>query len=306
MSNVSISSSIFPTLTSSVQANWAPILFAPIVGSYERFVVGVAAVNETGFHLELANSLDRLKCFYGEDAVAIANAIHIAGDYLRHDLAKRSHEALIKPDPAVSGITVGELREGEGASLQAIAQSWIVALSSLYTQGAASVVAVDLEEIATETEASGDRLPFMVCEYVKSQRDGLARFFSPDLVAGNGRRSRRSNQEPVIDYSGSRLVANFGTLRVSALSRSFELVKLRLWDLNTVQIRERETMLHRDYELILQSPGKDDPQVSDKQWQRLDSALQELEEQADEKKLRLRPMKTVAEIGDHVLRLEAA
>lgn len=83
-------------------------------------------------------------------------------------------------------------------------------------------------------------------------------------------------------------------------------MKLRLWDLNTVQVRERDTMLHRDYELILQRPGRSDPQVSDKQWQKLDSALQELEEQADEKKLRLRPMETVGEIGDHVLRLEAA
>ncbi|MGO6702251.1 hypothetical protein ACCS33_22805 [Rhizobium ruizarguesonis] len=304
MSN--LTSANFPMMATSVQANWAPILLAPIAGSYERFVVGVAAVNDTGFHLELANSLERLRCFYGENAVGIANAILIAGNYLRHDLARRSYEALIKPDPAVSGITVGELREGEGASLEAIAQSWIAALSSLYAQGSGSVVAVDFEEIAAESEASGDRLPFMVCEYVKNQRDGLARFFSPDLLTGNGHRSRRSNQEPVIDYSGSRLVANFGTLRVSALSRSFELVKLRLWDLNTVQVRERETMIHRDYELILQRPAKGDPQVSDKQWQKLDGALQELEEQADEKKLRLRPLETVGEIGEHVLRLEAA
>ncbi|MDX8326125.1 hypothetical protein [Agrobacterium tumefaciens] len=306
MTNFSISSAIFPSLSTSVQANWAPILLAPIAGSYERFVIGVAAVNDSGFHLELANSVDRLKCFYGDAAISIVNAIAIAGDYLRHDLAKRSYEALTNPDPAVSGITVGELREGEGANLEAIAQSWISALSSLYAGGTGSIVINDIDELAAESEASGDRLPFMVCAYVKHQRGGLERFFSPDLLADNGRRNRRSNQEPVIDYSGSRLVANFGTLRVSTLSRSFELVKLRLWDLNTVQIRERDSMIHRQFELILQRPGKNDPQVTDKQWQRLEGALQELEEQADEKKLRLRPLETVAEIGRHVLDLEAA
>ena len=65
-------------------------------------------------------------------------------------------------------------------------------------------------------------------------------------------------------------------------------------------------MALRNYEMILQRPAKDDPQVSDKQQNRLEEALQELEEQADEKHLCLRPLETYQQIGDHVLKAEAA
>ncbi|MBB3159606.1 hypothetical protein FHS25_000038 [Rhizobium laguerreae] len=302
-----LDSAQFPSLRNGIQARWAPILFAPISGSYERLVVGVAAVNNDGFHLELANSLHRLHCFYGENAVGVVTAIQIAGDYLQADLALRSQEALTHPDTAVSGIEIGELREAEGRSLKDIAESWMAALSSLYDlMDAKSAESSPPLLASVEADVSGDRLPFMVCDYVKGKRAGLQHHFSSDLVANNKRRDKRDSQEPVVDYSGSRLVANFGTLRVSALSRSFELVKLRLWDLDTVKVRERDSMIQRQYELILQRPNKFDPQVSDKQHNKLSLALQELEEQADEKSLRLRPMDSVEQIGEHVLTVEAA
>lgn len=307
MMKIALDTNMFPKLHESVRAHWAPVFFEPISGSYERFVVGVAAFNEAGFHLEWANQLDRLSCFYGANARGAISAIQIAGEYLEEDLAKRAGGAISEPDPAVTGVAFGEVREAEGNSLEAVAQSWMAALSSLYLLGhEQSHAERELVEVAAETEGSGDRLPFLVCDYVKNKRVGIGDFFSADLRENRKRRARRNSQEPVIDFSGSRLVANFGTLKASSLPRSFELVKLRLWDLNTVQVRDDDTLAAREYEMILQRPAQDDPQVTDKQQNRLEEALKELEDQADEKSLRLRPLDTYQKIGDHVLKAEAA
>jgi hypothetical protein len=257
--------------------------------------------------MEWANQLDRLTCFYGSDARGAISAVQIAGEYLKEDLAKRAGAAISDPDPAVTGIGFGDVREAEGSSLESVAQSWMAALSSLYLTGQEQVSRVrDVVEATAETEGSGDRLPFLVCDYVKSKRIGLANFFSAELRENRRRRAKRNSQEPIIDFSGSRLVANFGTLKASSLSRSFELVRLGLWDLDTVQVRDQGTMAPRNYEMILQRPAKDDPQVSDKQQNKLEEALKELEGQADEKQLRLRPLDTYQQIGDHVLKAEAA
>ncbi len=129
MIDISLDTNMFPQLHDGVRARWAPVFFEPISGSYERFVVGVAAINDQGFHLEWANQLDRLTCFYGTDAVGAVSAIQIAGEYLKDDLAKRASEALSSPDPAVTGIGFGELREAEGSSLESVAKSWMAALS---------------------------------------------------------------------------------------------------------------------------------------------------------------------------------
>ena len=308
MMEISLDMNMFPQLRDGVRAQWAPVFFEPISGSYERFVVGVAAFNDQSFHLEWANQLDRLTCFYGVNARGAINAIQIAGEYLREDLTKRAGRAICEPDPAVSGIVFGEAREAEGKSVERIAQSRMAALSSLYSseRGKEDLSSGELGQVVAETEGSGDRLPFLVCEYVKSKRGGFIKFFSADLRENKQRRAKKNTQEPVIDFSGSRLVANFGTLKASALPRSFELVKLRLWDLNTVQVRDHNSTVARNYEMILQRPAKDDPQVSDKQHKRLEEALKELEEQADEKQLRLRPLETYQQIGDHVLKAEAA
>ena len=93
-------------------------------------MVGVAAFNDQDYHLEWANQLDRLTCFYGTNARGAISAIQIASEYLQDDLANRAGQAIVEPDPAVTGIAFGEMRETEGSSLRGIAQSWMASLSS--------------------------------------------------------------------------------------------------------------------------------------------------------------------------------
>ena len=66
-----IDSSQFPSMEGIIHAHWVPVILEPINGSYERLVVGIATVNESGFHLETANALSRLECLYQDQSVGV-------------------------------------------------------------------------------------------------------------------------------------------------------------------------------------------------------------------------------------------
>jgi hypothetical protein len=297
--------SAFPALEKGVRALWAPIILEPIAGSYERLVIGVAAVNAEGFHVELANALGRLSCLYGEDAAAAVTAVHIAGECLLHDLAQRSFAALREPETAVSGVLIGDCREAEGFSLQQVAASWMAALSSLYDSSLPHdmVDAVPVHEMAAPSgrEYTGDRLPFLVFNYVLSQKESFERYFSLDIRNGRARRPRGASHRVVIDFSGPNLVANFGTLKAGALTSSVHLIKRRLWDLKVNRDNVTHEAYRQEHELLLHRPAKDDPQVTERQQENIRDALRSLETQADQEELRLIALDSTEAIGQHVV-----
>lgn len=307
MTDQRLSTEAFPSFKRSIRARWAPVMLEPIAGSYERLVIGVAVASDQGFHLEVANALDRLRCLYSEDAHGAAYAVQLATEQLEQDLAARGLEALTNPRPAISGVSIGECRDAEGESLQDIGSGWMRTLSSLYReQSEADEASQDLDELEAQGDAPGDRLPALVLGYVSERRQGLINYFSNDIREGRRRRIVGRSHEVIIDFSGSRLVANFGTLRAGSLVRSVDLIKRRLWDLKVERDREPTPMLARQHEMIVQAPHKNDPQVSSRQHENIKEALGALEEQADQEELRLRALSTVDAIGDHVMQAEAA
>lgn len=302
---VDLESSVFPAFDSSTPAQWAPVFLSPIRGSEERLVIGVAVLNAEGFHIEAANALSRLQCLYGSQADIVIQVAGVALDELRYDLASRSTQALIDFRPSITGVSIGELRRTEGVSLQSIGAAWMSSLSSLYDSDAAAIALEMDDPEATyedrfEALASGDRLPLLVLDYVVDSRAGLAGFFRSDL----GKRPRRRRSHEVsIDFTGSKLVANFGTLQVGQITRSVDLIKRRLWDLKVE--RDSDTgIFSREHEMLIQMPAADDPQVSEKQFENLEVARLALEKQADQEELRLEAYSTVAEIGQRVLDAE--
>jgi hypothetical protein len=61
--------------------------------------------------------------------------------------------------------------------------------------------------------------------------------------------------------------------------------------------------------MLVQYPASDDPQITKKQLQRIDDALVQLEEQADQadqEDIRFRPLSRVEQIADHLAAREAA
>jgi hypothetical protein len=305
---VDLESSAFPAFASSIRAHWVPIFLSPIRGSEERLIIGVAVFNSSGFHIEAANALTRLQCLYGSQADIVIQVAGIVLDELKHDVALRSAQAFLDFRPSVTGLAIGEIREAEGVSLQAIGAAWMSALSSLYDPDAVAVALEADDPEATyedrfEALASGDRLPALVLDYVIENRAGLASFFRSDL----GKRPRRRRSHEVsIDFTGSKLVANFGTLQAGQLTRSVDLIKRRLWDLKVERDSATTSVFRREHEMLIQMPAANDPQVSEKQFENLEVARRSLEEQADQEDLRLEAFASVAEIGERVLAKEQA
>lgn len=309
MMDIVLKKSMFPRLQDSIHALWAPVFFKPIYGSDEQFVVGVAALNEGGFHLEWANKLKCLNYLYGVDATAAINAIRISGEYLRKDLARRADKALTEPYPVVTGIVFGDVREVEGHSLERVAQNRMAALSSLYIKPTAEGMADS--DIAVETAADGkggsrDRLPFLVCSYIKNHRDGLVKFFSEGIRDGRQRRTKGTGHEIINDYSSSKIVANFCTLKANSLSSSASLIKQRFWDLIIERDKDKENVYSRKHEMILQHPCENDPQVNDKKRLNLKKVHDEFINQANQEGLHLYASNSVEEIGNHIISAESA
>jgi hypothetical protein len=305
-----LSAAAFPSFQRSVRAQWAPVMIEPIVGSFERLVIGVAAVSAEGFHLEMANALDRLECLYGNDAGSLIYAITLTEEHLRHDIARRLLGALREPKPIISGTSIGPCREGEGESLASIACSWLSSLSSLYrpTSGrAADLLAQPANDFEEAREAAfRNVLPLQVMDYVIGRRERFAGYFHSDIREGKKRRFAGRSHEVHIDFAGSRLVANFEALVPARISASVTTIKRRLWDLKVERDRAPEITKGRLHEMLVHSPDRSDPLFTAKQHETIQEALYALEKQADQEELRLRPLSAVSDIGDRILQAEAA
>lgn len=297
----------FPTNAGFVRAKWAPLLLRPILGSPEQLVIGVAAVNEAGFHLERANSFARLTCLFSQEANTAILAAQAALDAFEADLSSRSLAAIIEYHPIFSGVVLGQVGDAEGQSLKTIAYTWMVSLSSLYSPRSEMALASEAvtDADAAEIARPRDRLPALVLDYVTSKRPGLDKCFSEEIREQHAR--RRANASAIyIDFAGSRIVANFSTLSATHHVASVDRIKRRLWDLKVDRDNEKSELSRRDHEMIVQHPPKNDPQFSEKQIDRMEQALAALEQQADQEEIRFRAMNTINQIGDHLLAKEAA
>jgi len=280
------------------------VLFRPILGSPEQYVIGIAVASASGFHLERANQLARLRCVFADQSTGAISAVEAALSALERDLLEKSTAALTDFRPLFSGVTLGDVREAEGLSLQQIGASWMATMSSLYDRNLAlnQVEPVALDPDATSNRRTPDRLPALVLYYVRGKRPSLDRFFSEEVRES---RPQRRNHDIKIDFAGSRIVANFGTLAATKHTASVSWIKNRLWDLTVDRDREREGFAVREHEMIVQHPKRNDPQLTASQAERIDEALHALEEQARGKELCLRPLHSVEEIGEHILKMEA-
>ncbi|WP_146188415.1 hypothetical protein [Methylosinus sporium] len=269
-------------------------------------MIGIAVAGAGGIHLERANQLARLRCVFADQSVVAILAAEANLNAIESDLLNRSIAALTDFKPLFSGVALGDIREAEGLSLQQIGASWMAAMSSLYDRRSVLqlVERGDFDLDAAANRETADRLPALVLDYIKGKRPGLDRCFSEDIR--ESRHRRRNAHGVIIDFAGSRFVANFGTLAASKLTASVGRIKMRLWDLKVDRDGEQEGLAEREHEMIVQYPKRNDPQLTANQVERMEEALNELEKQADQEQLRLRPLNTVEEIGEHILRKEAA
>jgi len=290
----------FPAITNTVVGRWAPVLLAPILDSPERLVVGVAAADEHGFHIEQANALTRLRCLFGKSAETAIFAAEVALEELRSALAQEGLAALREQSLVFTGVTLGEVRSGEGASLKQIARTWMSALSSLYDAEPEMVAVEDLANAPMEAPVlGGDRLPILVLEDVSLRQPMLAPFFSEEI---RNRRQRRSRPAAIgIDYSSPTLVANFATLAPSTQAQSVDRIKRKLFDLVIRRDEHKGMLLPPTHEMIVYSPGMLELLGNEKQREGLDEAHDLLGEQSRREEITFLPVTFVPAIGDRLV-----
>jgi hypothetical protein len=289
------------------KALWSPILLRPIMGSPEQYVIGVAVVSEQGVHLERANQLRRLDCIFSDSSGMLITVAETALNIIEDDLLKRGKTSLIEFKPAISGIERGELRDSQGQSLKQIAVSWMSAISSLYKENIEFEFARLVDDSAddkSEIKDGGDRLPSLVLEYVRNKRPSLDKFFNAEII--NGQKRRTNPHGVIIDFAGSKLVANFGTLANSNYASSIGHIKTRLWELKVDRCRKSSLLSSQQHEMIIQHTPIDDPQLSKKQIVRLQEAIESLKGQAAQQDVIFKSMISGDQIGEHILSREAA
>lgn len=299
----------FPPKEHLTRAKWAPVMIQPVLGSPERFLIGVAVVSSSGFHVESANRFDRLRCLYDADPASTVLAATTALEDLRDELAERGTAALLEYRPLFSGVTLGPLSEGEGQSLIHIAATWMSAMSSLYQAEADKELALisptDMPTITGGDHVQVERLPQLILRALQDEHPILIKAFSSE-IRQSVKRSKNATGVS-IDFAGEKLVANFGTLHAGSYAASVGRIKHRMWDLKVDRDKDRRGLLNpRTHEMIVQYPPPDDPQITEKQSSRIADALGDLEKQADQEELRFRPMTTVGQIAQHLVQREAA
>jgi hypothetical protein len=283
-------------------------MLSPLLGSPERLVIGVVAAGDDDFHVERANALRRFECLYGKAAPTAIFAAEVAIEELEADLAKRGLLALTDPRPSFSGVSIGPLSEGQAETLQEMARSWLSSISSL--NEADHDFALELMAahslVSVEETAFAERLPSLVFQYVSEKHPTFERFFSFEIREKRRRRRQERVHGVIIDFAGSHLVANFGTLLTSRQAASVDKIKRRMFDLIVSRDSDDGTMTGiRSHEMIVQHPRSDDPQLSERQVTSMNEALSDLSEQAEKEELALKPLISIAEIGDHLLRFES-
>lgn len=298
--------SMFPSRAGLIPARRAPLYFRPINGSNEQLVVGVLVLGPQGIHLERANRLDRLVCFYGNSSVGVISAIELSLDDLEDSFDELESDGFKSFRPLSSGLWIGELEPAEGASLKGIGAAWMRSMSSLYAEDSTALVveaASSVLQTVNIDEPAQSRLGNLLLSYIEKRNPVVASAFSSDIR--NQRRANRAHGV-IIDFSGHKVVANFGVISVSQYTRSIDSIKRRMWDLKVSENRESSALLRRNHELLAQHPAFDDPQLTIKQADKVMDGLKELETEADQLEIRFMPMTTVQAIGDHILDLEAA
>ena len=120
----------FPPLPEH-EAVWRAVYMEPIMCSGERITVAVIAMDRDGCEVTKTISETRLRALFGAQAAGMAKMIDLVADsVLRHGLAG-SLENFKSP---LSGVYLGEPRDGLGESRQDVLQQAASLTSCLYEE----------------------------------------------------------------------------------------------------------------------------------------------------------------------------
>ncbi|HYI41718.1 MAG TPA: hypothetical protein VE053_15525 [Allosphingosinicella sp.] len=295
----------FPSREGMQRGSWVPIHFSPNPDTSERLVVAVVAVVGENWAIAEANALRRLNCLYGTEVVTAIVAIETGIQDLRARLTAEGVAAL-DASLVVSGLGLGEPQVGEASTASELAHVWLRAVSSVHdSRREAETLPVSIAGEAVDPvdhEIRRDRLPILVLQEIQHLRPALAGSFNRQIkLRAQNRDVRIKPQEVYIAFSGTNLVANFATLKVGRRKRTVDLSKRLMWDLEQHRRQDQGVLPDRKHEMLLYHPPKDDPELTERQYENLREVAEELSEQGRESGIGVAAYESVPIIARHVV-----
>jgi len=287
-----IQASKFPALP-EFSARFQPIYFEPIVGSGERFTIGILAQTENGEGNVLQTISDKtMQCMYGDMALQIMGLVALVLESAKVHLQSQSMLELWQPP--ISGVTRGDIQNTysnkgiDGVLFQAIA-----AYSSLYR---GKITADALNEFngkdiqSDEAEQSSAHL----LQTVKA-------CISDPVYSKNWQREASINGSHVrIDYLGAKYNANLANFDVKTVKNAFNVAKVKLFDLEVLRENRQHGVFdsNQGFELLIALKDNAPPEAEDR--------YQMIERLADSIKLRVIKKPTPQELATRIMEQEAA
>lgn len=276
-------------------ASYRAIYLEPILGSGERFSIGIIAQDESGearVVQTLANKT--MRCMYGEQYQAINNIVSITLNSAEQHLKEKQP----MPDwhPPFGGITLGDIQETRSnAGMEGVLFQAITSYASLYQGDIVANGIADFTETEPERETDADtsRLITRVKNLVLDKNNNLAPCWNRSITAVNGTRIN-------IDYMGWHYNANFANFDVKYLKTAYKFAQAKLLELELLRNkREKEAIdNHQTFELLIG--------VNDKMTNEAQDYYQNLEKAADEQALRVISSSSPTPLAQRILQKEAA
>jgi hypothetical protein len=273
------------------RAMWCPIYMEPIAQSGERITVAIVVKSKTELHIQSIIRPPAIRALYGIKAAGVRGITELAVDSLKAHIEKGG--APSSWHPPLTGVFVGEWREAAGLSLRDVLSQAVQRSASLSWVDLAVTAPGRDEQVAHDVVKL--RWIDAVKDVVANSRIELLPFFEQDgILVDNGQPVR-------FGFLGRAVVAHFGVMRPRKLAMSYKDARGRLWELRLAQ--KRSEFKHAG--LILHLPGPDDPNFDSSELAAANDALSELDQEAREDSVTVRPVHTSAQAAEELVNMAA-
>ena len=274
---------------------WAPIRFRPDPFTGEVLNIGIVIADERGNirKVRILSSLARLKCLYGErlQEEQMDFILEVTKDALA---SNRERDCRIPID----GVRLGDFMPVFGASAEDAANRLFYEVVPL--------AAPRRKEPEDEQEDQSDAIASVKME-VKSRNPALEKYFDTKLSLGRGRdyRFNFTGRRAAINMTKLYYSSNLSTYADRAKARILDLAHLRRYD-QSHPIETATDSCRKYYDLLVFHDDFESPRLSKRNAQTIQDTLHQLEDEADEAEVRLKPVTRVPDAVKWIIQREAA
>jgi hypothetical protein len=297
----------FPIEGGLADGFWQPVFFRFNFDTPERLVAAVVAFANGQWHLERANSLERLKCLYGSDALVALDIIKIGLDELQASFERIEQNNIL----GVTGLELGTKYDAQGRDASEIAQRWLRQTSSLHNQRRENhnpiLGEVDTTAVfdALARDISKDRLSVLVMEQmvkVSPQSRGMFNSHVHKLEKHEG--AKFLSHGAYVAFNGKKVAANFSTIRPGRNKISVDISKRLMWDLKQHRVQAHSLLDQQLHEMFLFHPKRDDPMISTKQFDNVMDVVETLRGEGENHNIKVVAQDSVVAISEALIAAE--